>query len=574
MKDIARQPRKGLGFWGFFLSLLLCFVAWWGVGQLTEPRPVWTRRFTANQQILLPLSQAADTNKLVAYEMNLNPDKPSECNMTGVVILDSLTGATQYRLPLPNDPWRPEQYIMQTSQQALPRIIGEVVWRINIVETEKAFRCELRAWHYTQSQQEKVVQSWDYTPDSLLDVAFAGSSSPYMITQTRFRCELFLAGLGMEGWSSLTAQIAYGQALGMRVPGEQELRVNEPTEHRGLVLSTIHTWKLPAYPSEALTPLAGWMLPPMRTVWPPVCGKDMNWVAFGDLPTRLPLRVAQSQPPGVLLFDGHTGKPRSHSLSSASPLFVSEAGDLLMTTSQAVSKETRKEGFQNQIIDPQTGKELALPSELANTEHPVIIFPDHSQPGRYLATIGIGEHPFYQEGFPVEKSVASVGQLQRTETGFQLIKPLVSLTYEVQQKSLMTTHGKGNEIGILGSKDIVPPLLRTLFEKWDWLKTWTDKYWPRDSMALMLFDINNGKSFRHIQDAMVMQRFNASSKDMLYTITYHRGPPPGRESIEALCAWRLPIETLGTSPWWGRGAGLLVFFLAILHLVRRRPRAA
>lgn len=574
MNDIACHPRKGLSFWGITLSLLLGLGVWWGVGQLTEPRPLWSRQFTANKQVLLPLSEEADSNKLVAYEMNLNTDNPSDCAMTGIVIIDSATGTTGHHLSLPNDPWRPEQYIMQTYHQALPRIIGDVVWRINIVDTEKTHRCELRAWHYNQSQQEKIVQSWDYTPGAPFDVAFAGSSSPYMITQKKFRCEPFLAGFSMEGWSSLAAQIAYDHAVDVKVTDERDPRFDESTPHLGLVLSTIQTWKLPALPSEALKPLASWMLPPRRTVWPPACGNDLNWVAFGDLPVRRPMYVVQPPLLGVLLFDGHTGKPRPHNLPSALPMFASVAGDLLLTTSPTDSKEKGKEGYQHRVIDPQTGKEVALPAELATTPLPVVLFRDQAQPGRYLATMGIADLPFNIEGFSTDKNVPMVQQLQRTETGLEAIKPMISLIEEIPLKSIMTTHIRDSELGVLGSVDTAPPLLRTLGEKWDWLKSWTEKYWSRDAMALMLFDINTGKPLRLIRDAMVTQLSNASSKNMLYTIRYHRGPPPRREAIEALSAWRLPIETLGTSPWWGRGAGLLVFILAILFLRRSQRRMA
>ncbi|MFT3879987.1 MAG: hypothetical protein QM703_10050 [Gemmatales bacterium] len=576
MDDIARPSRKGLTFWGVFFSLLLGLGAWWSVGQFTEPRPLWTRPFTANQHILLPLSEAADSNRLVAYEMNLVPGNASESMMTGIVILDSGTGTTLYHLPLPNEHWRPEQYIMQTFHQALPRIIGDVAWRINIVEKEKTHRCELRAWHFTQSQQEQIVQSWDCGPGIRIDVAFTDSASPYMITQTKSRCEQILASFGMVGWSSLTTQLAYSHAIAMKASGERETPFGESSWHPGLDLSTIQTWKLPTSPGEALKPLALWMLPPQNTAWPPACGKDMKWVAFGDLMTRLP-NFANKKPVGMLLFDGHTGKPRSHNVPSTLPLFVTAAGDLLMTSSPLKPKNEgdQSAGYQHRIVDPQTGKELALPPELVTTLLPVNLFPDQAQPEQYVATVGIAHLSFNLDVFPTKNNSALVGRFQRTETGLATVKPMVSLSRDKRDdRALSATHFRGNEIGLEGSMDTAPPMLRTFAEKWDWLKNWMEQNWPRDSMTLTLHDINTGKLLRQMRDAMVLQMTNANSKNTLYTITYRRSPPPGREAVEALSAWQLPIETVGTLPWWGRGTGLLVFFLAIVYLARRRPRTA
>lgn len=575
MKDVACQLRKGLSFWGIFLSLLLGLGVWWGVGQLTEPRPIWTRHFTANKQILVPLSEADDLNRLVAYEMNLIPGNPSDCKMTGIVILESRTGVTQYHLPLPNEPWRPQQFIMQTFHQALPRILGDVVWRINIVEMEKTHRCELRAWRFTQDQQEKIVQSWDFEPGVRFDVAFADSTSPYMITQTRFRCEPFLAALGLEGWSSLAAKMAYTHAIAMKASGEGEVPFGESNWYSDLALSTIQTWKLPSEPDEGMKPLAQWMLPPQDPAWPPACGKDMKWVAFGDLLTRMP-NYSNKKPGRLLLFDGHSGKPRPHNVPSTLPVFVSVAGDLLLTTSVLKPQKNGDQcgGYQHRIVDPQTGKELALPPELATTALPVNLFPDQAQPEQYLATIGIAKLPFNMVEFLRDKNTAMVGRFQRNEAGLAAVIPMVSFSRDQpDDRTMSVTHFRGNEIGLLGSMDTAPPILRTLAEKWDWLKTWLEQNWPRDNITLTIFDSNTGKSLRQIRDVMVTQLTNVGSQRLLYTINYHRGTPPRQEAIENLSAWQFPIETVGTLHWWSRIAGLLAFVLAILFLRRRRLHA-
>lgn len=161
--------------------------------------------------------------------------------------------------------------------------------------------------------------------------------------------------------------------------------------------------------------------------------------------------------------------------------------------------------------------------------------------------------------------------LQRTESGLVAIGPLTSLTIQEPQKYGMT-YVTGTELGVFGSVDTAPPLLRELAEKWDWLKSWVNKTWPSSAMTLMLFDINTGNPLRQFRDVMVTQLNSASPRKLLYTLRYRREPQNGREAIDALDAWQLPIETMSTSPWWGRFAGILITLMAAWFLRRKIPQ--
>ncbi len=563
-----KLPRKRLSFWRFLLALLIGLFTWWGVGQLTEPRPLWTIWETTGHQVILPLSESADFSRLVAYELKLNPVNAVASTVTGIVILDASNGQTLYRLPLPDDPWQPDQFILQSDRQALPRIIGDVLWRIKSVETDKVHRHELRVWHYTLDLQEKIIQSWYDTSGTTFDFAFASSVSPYLITQTRHHLEPWLAALGTEGWSSLAAQMVYAQSVDMTGDFSTDTRGIAPTPKRpDPVISSIHTWKLPARIDDALQPLTGWVIP-RQTVWPPVCGMDMSWLAFGDSPSRQALNADNVQPLGVLLFDGHTGKPRSHNLPSTLPMHVSAAGNLLLATSFVNSNGQAREHFQHHLVDAQTGKDVALPAELASARLPLRLFADQTLPGRLLASMGLYGHPFVDRDFQTGNGTPMIELLQRIESGLGGITPLTSLTIQEPQKYGMT-HIAGNELGVFGSVDTAPPLLREMAEKWDWLKSWVTKTWPSSAMTLMLFDISTGKPLRQFRDVMVTQLNSASPRKLLYTLRYRREPQNGREAIDALDAWQLPIETMSTSAWWGRLAGILITLMAALFLRRK-----
>lgn len=552
------------------LAVVLGLGTWWGIGVYSEPHPLWTIRFSSPKDIMLPMCESVDGNRIGVYELQLPQRQTSSSTLTALSILDARNGAKLYRLSLQEKTFVSDDDYLSL-HWAQPRILGDILWRLTKTTTETEVRIELRAWHFTQSEQENVVHVWKSAPGKNFEIAFADRTSPYFITQTAEPWEPLLVGMGVDGWTRILASIAFTQERNT----QNVLLVKRSQASflkRGLVLPRIQTWKLLTSIDEPLQRLATWNIPPMRIAWPPACATDLHWMAFGDVESNQEWNVdlpnSRIKPSGVLLYDGQTGIPRPLGTRDDVTIRASAAGELLLLSSNYYVFSQRAGTTEHTAYDGNTGKKLAWPEELKHPFMPKDLLADPTNPGRYLALMGMLADPFMTSR-TLSEETQRILHLQRTEQGFTLVKD-VTLQPQPGQVLMFPAHFSGSEMGVYATVDTIPPFLAPLMDKWDWAKTYVQKIWPRHVPALLIYDIDTGKQVRQLLHLVPSINITSANMKMQFTSEMATDLQPGSLGFLDLAAWQLPITAQAWSPWWGRIAGVLVFAIATLFLKQRR----
>ncbi len=562
------RPRARLGFWRFLLALLMGLGAWWSIGWLLEPKPLWKITYSPNQPFSVPISEDETGQRLAAFEMKSTRLQDStNIVTTAMLVLDAGTGKELYRLPLDNEEWEPTQH--WDSRWAQPRLVGDTVWRIAYPKKQGRTVCELRAWRFKEGTTEKTIRLWPARAGTRLEIAFGSPHSPYFVTQASFPWEPLTVGLGLDGWSRLLFMLAnppqdidFSNQVGLPPPG------GIPT---GLSLKMVQTWKLEESPQPHVELLATWLRPVGLRSWPPAMAHDLSWLAFHDL-NYYQIRQTihddnNAVPAGIQLHQGRTGQVIPVNIKDNVNRRACGAGDLILVYPPP-PKSAQNDKSKFQLLDALTGQIIPWPSGMPEEFRPLTLLQDPSLPNRSLVVTDTELSP-EQMGFIAghEAGIVSLLTLERTSTGVQLIQQS-SFLKEDQFNNLFASHYLGDELGIFGMQNAVPPLLRKLCDQWDWLKKTVDKIWETSEPALILFDARTGNVIRTVHGEQPVNWTPHAFKYQLYTMKYH-SDQAALISMESLSAWKLPMALHAASAWWSRAAGVVVFLLA-MFLVRRR----
>ncbi|MFO0812912.1 MAG: hypothetical protein U0796_06815 [Gemmatales bacterium] len=561
----------------FLLALVLGIAAWLGVGWLLEPRPLWSLPFPTSHEASVPVALDQVNQRLAIQQLRLG--RLPEMAITGLAILDPRSGKTIKQNHMQVEEMSTGHFFFL--RFAMPKLVGDILWRLRAVNESDATRYELRAWPFTTDQPEQVIKTWKGPKGMHFQVAFTSDTQPYLITQTTMPWELLLPAIGADAWTTTLAATAFSRQSS--TPDDEQIIIMNTFSgqffKKGLLLPQVQTWELPAKLSDPLKLLASWSLPPLRTSWPPACASDLSWVAFGDELTSQEWNVGKGQvslPRGTQLYDGRRGVLLPIKRQTVTDAYHIDGLDdvLLMTPLSLVTvplnPETQQEkgATGQQLLDAKTALPLAWPwgRDDTVTISKMLRFPNHAH--RYLALEGIAGDSWSPNLFG-HTSKSTLHHLERTAAGFTIMKS-VKLVVQKHQQFISLHHLTDREIGIHAIIDPVPTFLREQAEKWPWLHNLLEKTWPRAvNPSLLLFDVETGQLLREMKQNFMSGIFEQSNglAFSIRSVGEHDGQNQPR--YLGLDAWELPLMSHGWSPWWSRGLGLALFVLLMAWRRRR-----
>lgn len=269
-----KKPR--LRWWRLLGCLFLSLFLWWGVGKLLEPRPLWTIDSTEGKGVQ-PLVEQENGPYLLAAEFfhkgNINSRTP-----LALLVIDKQSGQVLHRMAT-SDP-----NLLQVDQvNTVPRIDGNVIWRLAITANVTGFEYRLCAWRYKEEETEKTVHLWQEQLTHQMRLQWPGKSKIVLIHRQQ-------KSLESKVWNSL---VNFLLSLSFGV----EFKVLFPE-----LPPWFETWQLPETPDQKLQRLCRWPVPANRI--------EAAWEMSED-----GKRVVMMEPPG------NSGLARQRALASGKQLF-------------------------------------------------------------------------------------------------------------------------------------------------------------------------------------------------------------------------------------------------------------
>lgn len=565
------QPRRRLGFWRFVLAVMLGLGAWWGAGYFSEARPQW-RSSNANSNILYPVTENSEGTLALAYELKVQKGQTS-AEINDVCIIDANTGRILHAMKNGKGVLDANSYYSLIHAQ--PRIIGDKAWRVVSHQSENRVTYELRVWDFTRTSTEQVVKQWSLSPGEHFGIAFVDSHSPYFVTQTSQPWHPLLVGMSLEGWSQLTAALAFTPHLDVsNPPGVLIFNTNKFVK-TGLVLPCMHSWKLPEN-LIPLKPLATWAMPPLRKAWQPVMSSDLSWLAFGDTMSVQEWNDEEVQairPVGMLRYDGRTGKqlpspetPAKADLrldrDTTTPdlIKITATGNVLLVRSTNQTTEL----FPPYLLDAETGSRISWPAGMTDVtsvrgihqrkNDPSILLVFCNMPINFLG----GEYFNAQDNtyiLTLRREGSKLTFLKRTD----ISSPGTAV--------VMPQCISGDEIIFQTLADLAPRFVRELCEKYQWLIPYVEKVWPSHQSLLKIFELSSGKCMKTLYDVQPGLFFPFDERHYFFVTRTKMNDM----TVSSLEAWRLPLASQTWSPWWSRAIGVMMFLLCIRLLSRKQP---
>lgn len=502
--------------WLWLAAILLGLFTWWGVNWWLEQRPLWQRRFIETQPQLSLLCENETGTWVAALEAS---------KQNTFLILDANTGKAQYQLGNPEHPLSENLYIQMQSM----RIVGQILWRCTVVKENHQSRYELRAWHFTQENKERVVQQWIVPDGSPFEILFSSKDSPYFIIRTEYPWHPGLATLltdGLTGLSSILALQNVDEWMTAAIP----------------VVPWLRTYRLSGQLAETPKQLASWSMPTLKWGKPSI-GPEARWIIFGDtvLPGRWTAHANHKfcQPLGLLFYDGHRGEQRF----LADEIAVQSEPRKVVTWANLIRVCEVTDPISIRWYHGNTGKAIVWPSTVKAPD----VF-GKSMQDRISPDKGI---------YDKDSQLYLLALNQTTIEGFPLAKPEKLEDVEISQP----VYVQDRYVAYHGYSNYQPRPLRWLGEQWPWCKDKIEKIWPANRPGFYLFDTTTGKKEWQVQDVYECHFVRDSSNHMYTSHSLIRGFPP-QESEEILTAWAIPFRFY--SPWWGRCAGLMAFIVIVL----------
>jgi hypothetical protein len=542
-------PRKRFGFWRFVLALLLGVGTCWGVAWLLEPKPLW-RMALSNSNFLSSVFTSSDNKLGVAYCFKIVQNFMAQCS--NICIYECQSGRILHDLQVEPEPFGREPFV----HLAQPRIVNNIFWRLSSVMNEKQTIYELRAWDYQHHAKDKVVQRWIIETGQHFSLTFVDDQSPYFVTQMHYPWEPLLIGMMQEPWSPLM--------LSLTCSRESKMWIQQPPSElakQTLILGWNQTWKLPDRLEESIQPLASWLLPVMRNVWPPIPGPELEWVVLSPSSSVHPWKRERpsAEPASVMLFDGRTGQPRALSDSMVGKkCVVRKAGDLLWVTGWYESLQ-----LEPMLIDPVTQEQLQWPAELREELTKIReVHSLRSHPQRYVALVNINSTGNRDGSTDIEHRQEAI-ILQRQGKDLYIIG---RVTFQETHNPSSAVRGiHGSEVVMQTSADAAPEFIRQLAGRFAWLKPYLEQYWPANGSVIKVFDAASGKMLKNFNRAVYVSFGRLSQSSLVHV--YHRSYD--NQGWSLLECWQLPLSASVYSPWWSRASGIVAFLLFV-KLLRRR----
>lgn len=511
------KPLFQRSLWRWVTAMLLGLVTWWSVNRWLEPKPIWQIRFTESERSLLPEYEDLSGNRLLTMEKPADRNGgPLDAAALTYVILDANTGKTLFRLAPPED---------QSRSLNGGRIVGDIYWFVDSNTDGNGTHFELRAWHFTQEDKIRVVKQWSIPRDTPYNIDFEHKKSPYFVVRTEWPWQPALATLMVDGWTGLTSILALQK-------GDDWLTA---------VVPWMRTYQLSAQSPEPPRLIASWTLTALRWCIPSI-SPDAKIIIVGDafLPARWRYNTRQeySNPPGVLLYDGHTGKQRYLADHHVDPSLAQKTevwGNLirLRSTTNPITFD---------LYDGVTGKKQFWPKILTEPSFIGKLFQDQITPNK--AIFKEDDREYHVQWSPMGIEGFQLADLQKVEN------------VEVSERVYL----QDRFLACQSQTTYQPDMLIRLGQHWKWLLDKIIEIWPPVRTGLHFFDITTGANNWHILD---VEGHRLDSTRHFYTTHYWKND-------RTLQAWAIPFEFY--SPWWGRTTGILACILILVFPSTKKPK--
>ncbi|MBL8822018.1 MAG: hypothetical protein JNJ77_05470 [Planctomycetia bacterium] len=231
-----KKPR--LRWWRLLGCLFLSLFLWWGVGQLLEPRPVWSIDSREGKS-LLPLVEQENGHYLLAVEVFHKAGTYSR-NPLALVVIDKNSGKVLHRLDTGDS-----SLLKYDQINCIPRIHGDVIWWLAITEILSGFEYRLCAWRYKKENMVRTVHIWQDSILQQMRLQWPAMSKVIAIHHKQNSLE-------SKVWNRLMNSLL-SLSLGM------ECNVLFPE-----IPPLFETWQLPETPDHKLQRICQWPVPADR----------------------------------------------------------------------------------------------------------------------------------------------------------------------------------------------------------------------------------------------------------------------------------------------------------------------